>query len=42
MIGLELVGFSENQMFSYAYSFASVFAILSFNKNWLRKDMENK
>lgn len=41
MIGLELVGFTENQMFSYAYSFASIFAILSFNKNWFRENMEN-
>lgn len=35
LIALELVGFSENQMFSYACSFTSIFALLSFHKDWL-------
>ncbi|MBB1070186.1 hypothetical protein H5S40_08480 [Limosilactobacillus sp. RRLNB_1_1] len=37
ILSLELVGFSENQMFSYAYSFTSIFALLSFHRSWIRK-----
>lgn len=36
MLSLELVAFSENTSYSYALSFTSIFAMLSFHKDWLK------
>ena len=41
IVTLELVGFSENGLFSYALSFGSIFALMGYHKNWLtRRDIE--
>lgn len=37
MIVLEIIGFSENQMFSYLCSFTSIFTMLSLDNRWLEK-----
>lgn len=36
MLSLELIAFSENTPYSYALSFTSIFAMLSFHKDWLK------
>lgn len=37
MLGLELVGFSENILFSTAFSFGAIFALMAFNPGWFKQ-----
>lgn len=38
ILGLELVGFSENILFSTAFSFGAIFALMAFNPGWFKQN----
>lgn len=42
MLSLELIAFSENTPYSYAVSFASIFALLSFHRSWLKGEEHSR
>lgn len=40
IVTLEVAGFSENGLFSYAFSFGSIFALMGYHKTWLTRGKE--
>lgn len=41
IVTLEVAGFSENGLFSYAFSFGSIFALMGYHETWLTRGRRN-